>query len=99
MKINDFLFFICLIISNCLKFIYLIFNLLIEFIFIKKCCFIIGRVYFCGVKLFLFVEIWLVRKGIIFIFINCLLIDWCDIVVCFNSLGRNFILEKFGFDY
>lgn len=100
MKINDLLFFTRLITSNCSK-IYL-FNFQFidsEFTFTKKRRSITGRVYFRGAKLFLSAEIWSVRKGTISIFINCLLIDWRDTAVCFNSLGRNSISEKFGFDY
>lgn len=99
MKINDLLFFTRLITSNCSKSIYSIFNLLTEFTFTKKRRSITGRVYFRGAKLFLSAEIWSVRKGTISIFINCLLIDWRDTAVCFNSLGRNSISAKFGFDY
>lgn len=100
MKINDLLFFTRLITSNCSKSIYLIFNLLtLNLPLQKKRRSITGRVYFRGAKLFLSAEIWSVRKGTISIFINCLLIDWRDTAVCFNSLGRNSISEKFGFDY
>lgn len=92
MKINDLLFLSRLITSNCSKSIYSIFNYWLRIYLYKKRRSITGRVYFREAKLLLSAEIWLVRKGTISIFINCLLIDWHDTAVV--SVARVEILFR-----